>query len=103
MVQILDLVSKIQASYTDIFFGGFSQGGCLSLHLLREEYSSRLPDQARGIFSMGSFLINDSIVLTEQRVSTSRPQSDLPILMMHGTSCHCPNSKDSINIHAQML
>ena len=76
----------MQVSYTDIFLGGFSQGGCLSLHLLREEHSSRLPNQTRGIFSLGSFLINDSIVLAEQRVSTSRSQSDLPVLMMHGTS-----------------
>lgn len=80
----------MQVSYTDIFLGGFSQGGCLSLHLLREEHSSRLPNQTRGIFSLGSFLINDSIVLAEQRISTSRSQSDLPVLMMHGTSRSSP-------------
>lgn len=34
---------------------------------------------------MGSFLVRDSAVLTEQRISGATPQCDLPIFMMHGT------------------
>jgi predicted esterase len=86
-MQILDLIDSTQTNsqtpYTDVFIGGFSQGGCLSLHLLRNEFLNRLPTQMRGIFSIGSFLVKESVVM-EQRVAGDDASADLPIFMMHG-------------------
>lgn len=84
-LQILSVIDNLKSSYEHIFVGGFSQGGCLSLHMLRSEYMARQPEHLRGIFSMGSFLVKNSTVLQQPRVATDDSRSDLPILMMHGT------------------
>ena len=82
--QILSVIDNLKSSYEHIFVGGFSQGGCLSLHMLRSEYMARQPEHLRGIFSMGSFLVKNSTVLKQPRVASDDSRSDLPILMMHG-------------------
>jgi hypothetical protein len=53
-----------------------SMGGCLSLHLLRRD----LPPEVKGIFSMGSFLVQQSAVVNGPLGSGSK----LPVFMMHG-------------------
>jgi len=44
--------------YEYVYIGGFSMGGCLSLHLLLQA----LPPCVKGVFSMGSFLVRQSQV-----------------------------------------
>jgi len=90
VAQILALVAEKQAEYEHIFVGGFSMGGCLALHLLRAEADGRLPRAVRGLFSMGSFLVERSAVLgawTEGPDGGPRSTSSaLPVFMMHGTA-----------------
>lgn len=75
--QILAKVQQIQHKYEHIFIGGFSMGGCLALHALRKS----LPENTRGIFSLGSFVVQSSAVVVgelDPRATTT------PLLMMHG-------------------
>lgn len=90
--QIIDILDNAKASYENIFVGGFSQGGCLSLHMIRSEVIARLPQQLKGIFSLGSFLVNKSVVLQQERTLSDKGNKllDIPILMMHGMSDPCP-------------
>lgn len=52
-------------------------GGGLALHFLRRNLSEKI----RGIFTMGSFLVESSAVLTD---SLPEKNLDLPVIMMHG-------------------
>eukprot|EP00596_Hydrurales_sp_CCMP1899_P008800 CAMPEP_0119051804 /NCGR_PEP_ID=MMETSP1177-20130426/73298_1 /TAXON_ID=2985 /ORGANISM="Ochromonas sp, Strain CCMP1899" /LENGTH=354 /DNA_ID=CAMNT_0007031129 /DNA_START=113 /DNA_END=1178 /DNA_ORIENTATION=- len=81
VTQILSLIDSMEDSYVDIFVGGFSQGGCLSLHLMRSDIAMRLSHKVRGIFSMGSFLVKSSVVLKN---SVDNRLANLPLIMMHG-------------------
>jgi hypothetical protein len=72
----------MEDSYVDIFVGGFSQGGCLSLHLMRNDIAEQLSNKVRGIFSMGSFLVKSSVVL--KKSADNNGLANLPLLMMHG-------------------
>jgi predicted esterase len=60
---------------------GFSMGGGLALHLLRQPR----PAWLAGIFTAGSFLSSSSHVYTSPSLGDYR-QRDLPILMTHGES-----------------
>lgn len=75
--QILAKLQQIQHKYEHIFIGGFSMGGCLALHALRKS----LPVNTRGIFSLGSFVVQSSAVVVGD---LDRSASDIPLLMMHG-------------------
>jgi predicted esterase len=70
-------LNYLNDEFEHVFFGGFSMGGGLALHILRKPFFSKL----RGVFTMGSFLTEDSALLT-------KPVSKVPVLMMHGTSFH---------------
>jgi predicted esterase len=85
-LQIIGILDTAKASYENIFVGGFSQGGCLSLHMIRSELVTKLPEQLKGIFSMGSFLVSNSVVLQEERMLSDEGNMllDIPIFMMHG-------------------
>lgn len=48
---IMPLLKELEESYDFLFIGGFSMGGCLALHLLREPL---LPSNVKGIFSLSS-------------------------------------------------
>ena len=52
--------------------------------MIRAEYSERRPPNLRGVFSMGSYLVEKSIVLQNKRIVSEDSASDIPILMMHG-------------------
>ena len=82
----MSILDNAKASYDNIFVGGFSQGGCLSLHMIRSELMVRLPEQLKGIFSLGSFLVSKSVVLQQERIISDEGNAllDIPILMMHG-------------------
>jgi predicted esterase len=76
-LQALELqLDRLDAQFEHIFFGGFSMGGGLALHVLRRPGFANL----RGIFTMGSFLVNDSVV-------QKKKLTPVPVLMMHGM-CH---------------
>lgn len=69
-----EAVSK--QSYDNIFFGGFSMGGGLSLHA----YRTQIHPDLRGVFVISSFAVNNS-ALFQQPLS---PHRNVPLLMMHG-------------------
>lgn len=73
---IRDIVTENESRYNHIFIGGFCMGGSLSLHLLNR----CLPRQVKGVFCIGSYLIESSAVFA----STTSYNKNLPILMMHG-------------------
>lgn len=75
---LMQTINDMESLYDHIFLGGFSMGGGLVLHGLRMKLSPKV----RGIFTMGSFLVQRSLVLREQSLSTR--SSQLPLLMMHG-------------------
>eukprot|EP01041_Mallomonas_annulata_P009373 gene9373-19449_t len=77
--QIIQLLKQIECRFEHIFIGGFSMGGGLCIHLLRQK---DLPKNVRGFFTMGSFLVGSSVVFQNEM----GPASKLPWLMMHGTS-----------------
>jgi len=86
--QVNQLIEENQDRYDHFFLGGISMGGCLSLHGLRRQ--GLLNPKVRGIFSMGSFLVNNSIVFKDLSTwHSSLPNGDgvsgVPVLMMHGT------------------
>ena len=58
---IRSIVSAMEADYDHIFIGGFSMGGGLSLHFLRKKYG--LSKKVRGIYTIGSFILNKSCIL----------------------------------------
>ena len=74
---LIDTIHSMESLYDHIFVGGFSMGGGLILHYLRSQISSKV----RGLFTMGSFLVQRSAVLRE---TLSMKASQLPVLMMHG-------------------
>jgi predicted esterase len=72
------LISSLNlSSYNHVIFGGFSMGGGLCLHSYRTLISPKL----RGVFTMGSFLVESSAVLTSSLIED---YSKIPLLMMHG-------------------
>lgn len=75
---IIEKVREIEHNYDHLFIGGFSMGGGLALHALRQQGLSKL----RGVFSLGSFLVHNSAVFN---VSKGHLAS-VPVLMMHGKS-----------------
>lgn len=66
LLTILQLINAMEADFDHIFLGGFSQGGGVALHAMRK--ASVLCPKVRGLFTMGSFLVNRSAVM---RKSTS--------------------------------
>ena len=79
ILKLLDYINEIEFKYDFIFIGGISTGGEISLHLLREQLHSKV----LGIFTIGSFLI-ESTILSK---NGSTPLEISPsILMMHGIS-----------------
>lgn len=78
---VLRLIEEKEAQYDHIFLGGMSMGGCLSLHGLRKN----LHPKVRGIFSMGSFLVNKSVMF-DKSAPLAPSASSMPVLMMHGTA-----------------
>ena len=76
-VQLFPIISELDRNFDNIFIGGFSMGGGLALHFLRRKISAKI----KGIFSMGSFLVNSSGVTA----SPLPPHAlKIPVLMMHG-------------------
>ncbi len=76
MEKVFNAVNNVQHNYDNIFFGGHSMGGVLSLHTLRKNVSPKF----RGIFSISSCLLNMSEVFVGPLGSASK----LPLIMMHG-------------------
>ncbi len=68
--------------YDHYFLGGFSMGGGCCLHFLR---SGMLPPliakKVRGMFTLGSFLVQNSAVM---KADLHPRAKELPILMLHG-------------------
>ena len=71
MDTILKMINAMESDFKHIFLGGFSMGGGLALHALAK--ASKLCPKVRGIFTMGSYLVNDSAVLKK---STSAMQME---------------------------
>ena len=68
-------------------------GGGLALHMLRKKSEGLLPDEVKGIFSIGSFVINKSVLFSPSSIIDesnefvrSTRTNDIPVLMMHGKS-----------------
>ena len=78
VTQIMTIITANEAKYDNLFIGGFSMGGGLCLHLLA---SSHLPSKVRGVFTIGSFLVQSSQALSARYSERTRA---LPLLMMHG-------------------
>jgi len=76
--KVLLKIEQIESKYDHVFIGGFSMGGGLALHTLRKHY----PEKLRGVFTMGSFLVQESAVVTGPLGRSAQ----VPILMMHGTN-----------------
>lgn len=74
--KVLQQIQRIESKYDHVFVGGFSMGGGLALHTLRKNK----PEKLRGIFTMGSFLVQESAVVTGPLGRSAQ----VPILMMHG-------------------
>ncbi len=74
--KVLLKIEQIESKYDHVFIGGFSMGGGLALHTLRKHY----PEKLRGVFTMGSFLVQESAVVTGPLGRSAQ----VPILMMHG-------------------
>jgi predicted esterase len=72
---IMNEITKSGSTYNNVYLGGFSMGGGLVLHFLRKN----LPQNVKGIFTMGSFLVNRSAVFNE-----NNNLNKLPVFMMHG-------------------
>jgi predicted esterase len=83
--QIINLINLSSDQYDFIFVGGLSMGGGLALHLLSQ---SQLPPNVKGIFSLGSFVIESTSFFRAPGGSSS-PNTHLPVLMMHGTKWIC--------------
>lgn len=81
LTSVLRLIDEQESQYDHIFLGGISMGGCLSLHGLRKNMHPKV----RGIFTMGSFLVNKSIMF-DISVPLAPSASSMPVLMMHGTA-----------------
>lgn len=77
--RLIQTLRDIEDQYEHIFVGGFSMGGGLVLHCLRAQL---LPIKVRGVFTMGSFLVQRSLLLKEPLSSRA---AQLPVLMMHGS------------------
>ena len=73
---ILSKIHEIEKDFDFLIIGGFSMGGGLCLHLLRET----LPAKVVGIFTMSSFLIESSSVFQGPKFPSTCP----PLMMMHG-------------------
>ena len=79
--QIINQIKNIENQYDHIFIGGFSMGGGLALHCLRYKMIS---SKIRGIFTMGSFLVQHSAVLEMSLDNNKHKKNNIPVLMMHG-------------------
>jgi len=75
--KIEKLILDIEGNYDNIFIGGFSMGGGLALHFLHRPISPKI----KGIFSLGSFLVDSSSLFQEP---SHRLALHIPVLMMHG-------------------
>eukprot|EP00981_Chlorochromonas_danica_P000671 scaffold146_cov171-Ochromonas_danica.AAC.20 len=77
----LDLIShqmkELEQKYEHFLLGGFSMGGGLSLHAFRKIIHPKL----RAVFTMGSFLVEDSSV---NKIDLIPSFTSIPLLMMHG-------------------
>jgi predicted esterase len=68
--------------YDHYFLGGFSMGGGCNLHFLRDNLLPHvIANKVRGMFTMGSFLVQKSAVMTQTLLSRAK---DIPIVMLHG-------------------
>ena len=78
--QIISLVNISRDQYDTVLIGGLSMGGGLALYLLSQP---QLPSNVKGIFSLGSFMIESTAFFAASGKSSS-PNTHLPVLMMHG-------------------
>lgn len=78
VAQITAILTANEGKYDHLFVGGFSMGGGLCLHLLRNE---QLPSKVRGVFTIGSFVVESSRALSARYSERAKA---LPLLMMHG-------------------
>jgi predicted esterase len=74
IVTILRLINAMEADFDHIFVGGFSQGGSLALHSLRK--ASTLCPKVRGVFTMGSYLVNKSAVMRKSTAAMMSEEND---------------------------
>ena len=72
---IMNIIIESGSKYDNVYLGGFSMGGGLVLHFLRKQ----LPNNVKGIFTMGSFLVNESAVF-----NSNNNLNNIPVFMMHG-------------------
>jgi predicted esterase len=72
---LVDEASSEQ-KYDNVFFGGFSMGGGLSLHAYRTQIHPNL----RGVFVISSFAVNNSALFLQPLSS----HHTVPLRMMHG-------------------
>ena len=75
--EVLMAVRGAMASFDHVFLGGFSMGGGLVLNMMQRQ----LPEKVRGLFCMGSFVVEASPVLQGDIHAGAKK---LPVLMMHG-------------------
>jgi predicted esterase len=78
--QILGHIAETSGRYKNVIVGGLSMGGCLALYLLGR---SELDDRIKGVFSMGSFMV-DATSLFQQPRPGGFLNNRIPVLMMHG-------------------
>lgn len=86
MNQILTRISESGGKYKNVIVGGLSMGGGLALYLLGK---NALPECIKGIFSMGSFLV-DSTSLFQPPRQGGLVNNRIPVFMMHGRSLLLP-------------
>lgn len=79
--QLKHMIEDLEGGYDCIFLGGISMGGCCALHALRFDLHPKI----RGIFSMGSFLVEKSIVF-DQNLPLGDNAASLSLLLMHGNA-----------------
>jgi predicted esterase len=102
MNRIIELINSADAreNYDHIFLGGFSMGGGLCLH----SYIYDISPKIRGIFTLGSFVVNGSEALNKPIVESMKR---VPLLMMHGEDDDMIVSewgrKTSTNFHMREL
>lgn len=82
MSAILEHITASGQEYKQVIVGGFSMGGGLALYLLGRSY---LPDSLRGVFSMGSFIIDGTSLFQQPRDGGSS-NNKISVFMMHGTN-----------------